>query len=704
MESYRKLAFTEEAESILAENNKRLKNIFGTHDQFTGRGMEGHSHRVVIDDYPIRVQWLTEEVFKNDLYQDVLKAGSIKDYTIRFNELYPDSDGINEEDVANMLFWARCSRDPSFAFFSLFKIKSKEAGEMIPFELNYAQRYVLSVLEEMRHKGVTIRIILLKARQWGGSTLVQLYMAWIQLFVMEGWYSVIIAQTKDTAKRIKAMYKKVLDNIPGFIYGVDKLQFAPYEHSASDSIITDQSGNKVRDNVITVASYENFESTRGMDYAMAHFSEVAYWKTTDGKSAEQVITNIDSNILERPLTMEISESTANGMAGYFYDEYQMAKEGTSSRKALFIPFFFIENDMIRFKDKKETRLFILDLLEGRDVTTSPNDNSEPGQYLWSLWEKGATLEHIKWYIKKRASFHDHASMASEAPSDDVECFKYSGNLVFNIYTIEVMRERYVSPPEFIGDISQSEKTKRIILTKNPNGLLRIWKRPDDTRTSNEYLVIVDVGGRSKNSDPSCITVINRWNLRFSGGKPEVVARWHGHIRYDWLAYKAVKIARYYKNALLAFESNTFDKKKSEASEFVEEGDHIRGILKKIEDIYPNLYMRAATDPEDIRNGIYKKIGFQTNKKTKQDMVDNFIVAFEDDMFIDPDERMYKEASKYEQRPDGRYGNIPGRGNHDDILMTDMIGALISEDMPKPSIIKEESTGYLDSYPKNESSL
>ena len=86
------------------------------------------------------------------------------------------------------------------------------------------------------------------------------------------------------------------------------------------------------------------------------------------------------------------------------------------------------------------------------------------------------------------------------------------------------------------------------------------------------------------------------------------------------------------------------------------------------------------------------------------MVDNFIVAFEDDMFIDPDERMYKEASKYEQSPDGSYGNIPGRGNHDDILMTDMIGALISEDMPKPSIIKEESTGYLDSYPKNESSL
>ena len=130
-----------------------------------------------------------------------------------------------------------------------------------------------------------------------------------------------------------------------------------------------------------------------------------------------------------------------------------------------------------------------------------------------------------------------------------------------------------------------------------------------------------------------------------------MARWHGHIRYDFLAYKAVKIARYYKNAKLVFESNTFDKKKAEASEFVEQGDHIRGILKKVEDIYKNLYMRPATDPEDIRNGILTKIGYQTNKKTKQDMVDNFIVEFEDDRFIDPDDRMYKEAAIYEQRPE-----------------------------------------------------
>lgn len=703
MPRYTLSPYTEEAKSILKENEARLKKIFGTHDQYSGRGIAGHVHKAVIDGYPIRTQWLTEEVYRNNLYQDVMKAGSIEEYVKRFNE--ENQSDITDEDVINELFIARVSRDPSFAFCTVFQIKSKTEGEMVPFILNYPQLIVLEELEKMRISGTPIRIILLKARQWGGSTLVQLYIAWVQLFVKEGWYSVIVAQTKDTAKRIKAMYKKVLDCIPGFIFDTDRLEFKPYEKSASDFIISDGAGKTVRNNVTTVASYENFESTRGMDYAMAHFSEVAYWKTTEGKSAEQVITNIDSNILERPLTIEVSESTANGMSGYFYDEYQLAKEGKSSRRAIFIPFFYIENDMMEFESARERREFAEWLVKNKDVQTAPSETEESSQYLYGLWMKGATLEHIKWYIAKRKSFHDHASMASEAPSDDVECFKFSGNRVFNLYLIDTLREKYVRPYVFRGDIAQSEKTQKISLVPDEsNGNLRIWKHPDGLVTAHQYLVIVDVGGRSSKSDPSCITVINRFPLRF-GGKPEVVARWHGHIRYDFLAYKAVKIARYYKNALLVFESNTYDKKKAQATEYVEQGEHIRGILNKVEDIYSNLYMRPATDPEDIKEGILQKIGFQTNKKTKQDMVDNFIVEFEDDRFIDPDERFYKEAAIYEQRPDGSYGNIAGHGNHDDILMTDMIGLLVSADMPLPEIVREgqyHTRG--DGYTPNESSL
>ena len=155
------------------------------------------------------------------------------------------------------------------------------------------------------------------------------------------------------------------------------------------------------------------------------------------------------------------------------------------------------------------------------------------------------------------------------------------------------------------------------------------------------------------------------------------------------------VARFYSNALLVFESNTFDKKKAESNDYVQEGDHTRGILSTIEDTYENLYMRVSTSSEDIRQGRFKKVGFQTNVKTKQDMVDLFQVAFEDDSkFIERDIRAYQEMSIYEQREDGTYGNIVGRDNHDDILMTDMIALLISEQMPLPSIRESaQSVGW-----------
>ena len=671
-----------EITKMLAENKVRIDKIFGKHDQFTGKGMEMHTHKYQVKDYPIPTQYLTDEVWNNELYKAVKKSGSISKFIDDFEK--ETGELLTADEVIHEMFMARISRDPSFAFYTCFQIKDKVSGQMIPFKLNYAQRTLLVELEKMRLAGVPIRIVLLKARQWGGSTFVQLYMAWIQLHLKVGWYSVILAQTKDTARRIKAMYKKVLEGYPSFVFNVSELKFAPYEGSASDSIITDRSGKVVRDNVITVASYENFESARGMDYAMAHYSEVAYWRPTPTKSAEAVVTNIGGGILPNPYTIEVMESTACGQSGYFYDEYQLAKKGISSRKAVFIPFFYIENDMKKFASKDEEREFARWLIEHRRDDIAPNETAESGMYLYSLWVKGATLEHINWYIEKRKGFHDHGSMASEAPSDDIECFVYSSQTIFSPYLIQTMYDKYKRDPIFKGNIAM-KADGTVHVTQGTLTPLWIWKHPSNIPTKNRYLVTVDVGGRTDRADFSCITVVDRGALLL-GGSLEVVARWHGHVRYDELARKAVAVAKYYQNALLAFESNTYDKKRGEANEYVQEGDHIRGILNTIE--YDNLYMRAATDPEDIKNGVVRKIGFQTNRKTKQDMVDNFIVVFEDDKFIDPDERFYAEAFIYVQRDDGSYGNKEGKDNHDDIFMSDMIAALISNDMPMPKTIVE----------------
>jgi hypothetical protein len=684
---------------ILKENQKRLDKLrlVGI-DQRTGEGLPAHTEKVVIRDYPIPVQYLTEEVANNKLYRKVLTLGGVREYVDYLDSLHGGYSGVTEEDVIQKLMMVRLKRDPAFAFIICFFIQDKVTGKTIPYRLNYPQILLLEELESMRREKVPIRLVLLKARQWGGSTLVQLYMAWIQLFLKEGWNSVIIAQTKDTARRIKGMYSRTLANFTGadILFGCPKLKFSPKENSSADSTITNEGGKVMRDNTVTIASFENFEATRGANFAMAHYSEVAYWVNTPGKTAEALITNIAGGMLMAPLTLEVLESTANGMSGYFYDEYQLAKnpDAHTARRAMFIPFFYIMNDTLPFNDDAERKRFAEELLANKDKEYD-TPTTESGQYLFSLWKKGASLESINWYIRKRASFHDHASMASEAPSDDVECFKHSGHTIFDQYLVDKYSKEYAQQPMYRGEIMQLEGKAPQLTNRDEEGGLWVWQMPDNiSSTEDRYVAVVDVGGRSTKADFSVITVIDRWPLRF-GGKVEVVARWRGHIRYDFLALKAVMVARFYSNALLVFESNTFDKKKAESNDYVQEGDHTRGILSTIEDTYENLYMRVSTSSEDIRQGRFKKIGFQTNVKTKQDMVDLFQVAFEDDSkFIERDIRAYQEMSIYEQREDGTYGNIVGRDNHDDILMTDMIALLISEQMPLPSIRESaQSVGW-----------
>lgn len=93
------------------------------------------------------------------------------------------------------------------------------------------------MLEDMRTAGKPIRLILLKARQWGGSTLVQIYMAWIQLVHCRNWNSVICAHLKESAANIKGMYSKLLANYPDWLLDGEKPKFKPFERMANTSVI-----------------------------------------------------------------------------------------------------------------------------------------------------------------------------------------------------------------------------------------------------------------------------------------------------------------------------------------------------------------------------------------------------------------------------------------------------------------------------------
>ena len=99
----------------------------------------------------------------------------------------------------------RCRHDFEYWCAKCVTSKDKTAGKEGPFILNAPQRRVAAILESDRLAGQPLRLILLKARQWGGSTLVQMYMAWIQSCHRHNWNSLICAHVKDTASGIRGM-------------------------------------------------------------------------------------------------------------------------------------------------------------------------------------------------------------------------------------------------------------------------------------------------------------------------------------------------------------------------------------------------------------------------------------------------------------------------------------------------------------------
>lgn len=657
-------------ESILKENDNRNKEINAPFDPLTGEGAILDRFTLYIPDFYIPKQHLPVQMKNVPLIKKLIKHKTIKDFII--NEFgYYDED--NKLEVEKGLIKARVKHDFCFWAFFAAKIKNKKGGKNIPFKLNKPQIKLLKILERMRLEGKPIRIILLKARQWGGSTLIQLYIAWIQLVHKEGFYSAIIAQDSGTSRKIRAMYTKMLRDYPPFLLnGTDNspLELKPYEGSHNDTIVT-QKGKIIRDTVICIGTAERPDSIRGGDISESHMSEVAFWKATDGKTPEDIIRSISSSILLEELTLDAIESTPNGTGNFFHKEWLAAKNGESEREPVFVAWYEIPMYSKPFKTKEEKEAFADWIIDNRNSTYS-TDRSEPGTYYWYLWNLGATLEAINWYIVKRKGYNSHADMAAEFPSDDIEAFKHSGKMVFDRVKLEELRKS-TRKPQYIGDVIADgyegrDALKNVRFTQDTQGCLSVYALPEED-IKNRYAVIVDVGGRSKGADFSDILVIDRYWM-MEGDKPEVVAEWHGHIDHDLLAWKAAQIATLYHNALLVIESNTLETKDKERDT---DGNHTEFILNQIGNVYENLYARKQSE-EDIIAGVPRKYGFHTNTATKPMIIDHLIKMVRLQAWVERSSEAIDEFVVYEKKQNGSFGAIPGE--HDDRLMTRAIGLFI----------------------------
>ncbi|MEE1298660.1 MAG: hypothetical protein UHE62_08030, partial [Muribaculaceae bacterium] len=123
-----------------------------------------------------------------------------------------------------------------------------------------------------------------------------------------------------------------------------------------------------------------------------------------------------------------------------------------------------------------------------------------------------------------------------------------------------------------------------------------------------------------------------------------------------------------------------------------EGDGSSYILDLIDEVYHNLYRRepSASAPDKTR-----KIGFHTNRRTKEQVIYSQMRILRDSLYIEHDMNALDEYSCYEKQPNGSYGAMKGR--HDDILMTRCIGLYIAFEENKKDSRRLSATALKRQY-------
>lgn len=634
-----------EVKSIIEENRRHNEALFSEYDPLTGVGSPIERVRLNLADDGRHIL-IPKYIASASAFAEMLQYPNLEEYI--------QARHLSRDDVHDVITRLRIKYDFEFWAATCATIFDKTSGQEVKFKLRKAQRKLLKVLVETAFALRPIRIILVKARQWGGSTLIQLFCSWIQLFHRKNWNSVIATHIEEAARNIRGMYTLMAERHPK---DIQEVRFRAFEGSSKNKQIVD------RGCVIYIGSMERPNSLHSGNYKLVHCSEVGYWRETTLHKPSDFVNAFEGSVPLEPFTMVALESTAKGTGNFFHTTWINAMKGENAYTPVFVAWWEIDMYYLPFASHDEMYAF------AESLTTYE-------QYMFSL---GATLEGIHWYREKRKSFENDWDMQEAFPTTADEAFVTSGRKAHHPLHIKQM-ETFTKKPAFIGEMfadapSGAEAINKSLEFKEvAKGEFWVWKKPDTTRLyNNRYVVSLDIGGSAAKADWSVIRVLDRLPM-MNGGVPEFVATYRFHMDQDLTAWRAVQVAKYYCNALLVVESNSLNR-------FQTEGNFTSTVLDIIAHVYPNLYYRD--DPTKLVEGRPTHYGFHTGKN-KSEIVSIMNAGLRDMGFIERDQRMLDECGWYELKKDGSYGAIDGQ--HDDIYMSSGINLWVSQKLPIPTLV------------------
>lgn len=362
----------------------------------------------------------------------------------------------------------------------------------------WAQREFVSEVERQYNAGEPVRIIVLKGRQLGLSTVTEAIL-FLWSFLYPGSQNLVLSKEKDDSQYLFGMTKRYWETGPYlnlFSTAYNRQGYIEWENGSS----------------ITTDSAKKEDVGRGKTLTAVHASECAFWPGED-----EIVGSLMEAIPYEHGTICVLESTANGVGGYFHDEWMKATD-PGGDKSTFTPMFFpwwlhdeyqIPTSNLRYQDLDEDERMVLDIY-GPD---------------------GLTIPKLAWRRRKLTTYTEPERFKAEYPMSEDEAFLATG---VNVFPLDKLTKCYEPMEGRQGFLHNNDG--RLEYFDSPKGHTWVFVEPDP-RKKRRYVVAVDPTW-TISGDPACIQVIDRASM-------EQVAVWHGSADPETVGEISWALGMYY---------------------------------------------------------------------------------------------------------------------------------------------------------------
>lgn len=447
----------------------------------------------------------------------------------------------------------------------LLRIRTKEQ-KLSPLVFNEAQQHLYGVIRQQAAAGKPIRIIVLKGRQEGISTVTEGLM-FQDTVTRPNVKTLIVAHDTTATGNLFKMNKLFYDCLPPWARPLRKNSNAKelvFENPTRDD------GEKRRRpglrSSIRCQTAGKGGVGRSDTLTNVHISEYAFWPN----NKEDLLLGVMQTVPNDPATMVVIESTANGVE-HFKALWDGAVAGDNEWVPVFLPWYM----------EKGYRM---------TCTGSEAWTQEEQQLQKDFGLDAEQLMWRRWCIKANCGGSED-KFRQEYPNTPEEAFLLSGRPFFDNRALAV-RRMHAPRPLRVGwftygtPAETGAKPEGWQFTEAEKGGVRIWQEPEEG-------VPYVLGGDTAGEGSDCFTAFVVDNR--TGRQVAELQQRQSEILY---ARQIYCLGRYYNDALAAVEVNfsTYPERKLEEWE------------------YPSLYQRERFDT--YANTMVKAYGWETSGKTR----------------------------------------------------------------------------------------